>query len=96
MQLHLTFEFVEVGAKLLFDMIRLAFLDHQHVILTFAEVVELIAQQRIGDVQHIERHLGMAVDIRKAQPLQGTDDGVVHAALDNDAQWGFFRAEELV
>ena len=47
---------VQHGAEGLFEMVGLAFLDDQHRLLVLAEGEELIIDQRIGDVEDIERH----------------------------------------
>ena len=87
---------VQHRAEGLLDVVRLAFLDHQHRVLARAEVEELVVDQRIGDVQHIERHVGAAADVGEAEALQRADDAVVHAALHDDADAAVGRAEDLV
>ena len=80
----------------LLDVVGLALLDDEHRILALAEVQELVVDQRVGDVEHIERHVGLAVDVGEAEALQRADDAVVHAALHDDADRAVVRAEELV
>ena len=58
---------VEHGAEGLFEIVGLAFLDDEHRVLVLAEGEELVIDQRIGDVQHIERHFGVAIEIGEAQ-----------------------------
>ena len=72
--------------------VGLAFLDDEHRVLVFAEVEELVVDQRIGDVQDIERHFGVAIDVGKAEALQRADDAVIHAALQDDADAALRRA----
>ena len=69
----------------LLDVVGLAFLDDQHRILALAEAQELVVDQRIGGVEHIERDVGVAVGVGEAEALQRADDAVVHAALHDDA-----------
>ena len=52
------------------DGFGLAFLDHQDGGLAFAELEELVIDQRVGDIEHVERDLGVTVNIRKAEALQ--------------------------
>ncbi len=54
----------------LLDVVGLPLLDDQHRILVAGEVEELFIDERIGDVQHIERHVGAAADVGEAEPLQ--------------------------
>ena len=72
---------VEHRAKGLLDVVRLPLLDDQHRVLVAGEVEELLVDQRIGDVQHVERHVGAAADVGEAEPLQRAHHAVVHAAL---------------
>ena len=83
------------GHRLL-DVVGLAFLDHQHRILAFAERQELVVDQRIDGVQHVERNLGLAISVGKADALQRPDHRIVHAALHDDADRAVLGAEELV
>ena len=76
---------VEHRAEGLLDIVGLAFLDDQHRVLVVAEVDELVVDQRIGDVEHIERHFGLAIEVGEAETLQGADHAIVHAALHDDA-----------
>ena len=80
----------------LFDEGGVAFLNHHQAVLALRELKKLIFDKGIGDVQHIERHVRVAVDIRKAQPLQPANDVVVHTALQHDADLRLIRAEHLV
>ena len=57
----------------LLDIVGLAFLDDQHGILALAEGEELVVDQRIDGVEHVERHVGVAVGVGKADALQRAD-----------------------
>ena len=92
---------VDVGAPQdrvdrLLDEIRLAFLDHQHRALADAERDQFVVDQRIGDVQDMERHARRAPNVGEAEQLQRAHDAVVHAALQDDADLGDVAGERLV
>ena len=65
--------------------VGLAFLDDQHRVLALAEGEELVVDQRIGDIQDVERHLGFAIEVGEPEALQRADHAIVHAALHDDA-----------
>ena len=52
--------------------------------------------QRVGDVQDVERHAGVAPDVGQASPHQRPHHAVVHAALQDDADLLQVAGEELV
>ena len=87
---------VQHRGKRLLDVVGLAFLDDQDGVLAFAERQELVVDQRIDGVQHIERHVGVAIGVGKAEALQRADHRIVHAALHDDADRAVVGAEELV
>ncbi|TIS84527.1 MAG: phage holin family protein, partial [Mesorhizobium sp.] len=61
-----------------------------------AEGKELVIDERIDGVQHIKRHVGVAIGVGKAEPLQRADDRIVHAALHDDADRAIVRPKDLV
>ena len=69
--------------------IRIAFLFS-------AKFGDLVVDQRVGDVQAVNRHRGFAVNVGKAELLQRAHDRIVHAALHDDADVGGVGAEKFV
>ena len=96
MQLHVGSGTVEERTELCLDKFGLALLDDEHMFFAGAEFQELAGNQRVGDVEHVKRHVRFAIDVGEAKPLQGTDDAVVHATLDDNAEFGGVRPESLV
>ena len=84
------------GVDRLLDVVGLAFLDDQDGLLAGAEADELLVDQRIGDVHHVERHLAVAERVGEAVQHQRADRGVVEAALQHDADVVGLAVEELV
>ena len=80
----------------LLDEFGLALFDHQHRLLSPAEVDHLAVDDRVGHVHHIERHPRLAPDIGKASLAQRCDDAVIHAALHDDADIFDIALERLV
>ena len=84
------------GGQVLLDEVGLAFFNHQHRALTFAKAQYFAFNHRVGDVHHIQRHFGLAIDIGQAQTLQRAQLGVVATALDNDAYIVSAFSKELI
>ncbi len=84
------------GVDRLLDEVGLAFLDHQHGALAGAEAHELLVDQRIGDVEHVERDAAGAEDVGEPDDFERAQRGVVHAALHDDADVAAIAVEELV
>ena len=80
----------------LLDEFRLAFLDDQDRLLARAEPHELGVDQRIGDVEHVERDAALAEHVGEPEHLERAQRGVVHAALHDDADVVGVAVEELV
>ena len=57
---------------LLLDIFGRALLDHQHGALADAEVLHFLGNERIGDVEHIDRNAAAAVEIGEIEPRQRT------------------------
>ena len=87
---------VQHRGKRLLDVVGLALLDDQHRVLALAEAQEFVVDQRVDGVQHVERHVGLAIGVGEADALQRADHGVVHAALHDDADRAVAGSEELV
>ena len=66
------------------------------MILAFAELQELRGDQGVGHVQHIKRHVGVAVDVGQTQTLKGADHAIVHATLHDNAEIGVLGAKKLI
>src|SRR5262249_48109078 len=73
------------GADRLFEIVRLALLHYQHRIFVLAEVHDLLGHKRISNVEDVDRDIALAKSIGEGEPLQGTQETVVHPALDDDA-----------
>ncbi len=69
----------------LLDEVRLALLDDEDVALANTEGGDLVVDERIGNVQHMDRHSRRAVDVGDTEKLERPECGVVHAALHDDA-----------
>ena len=80
----------------LLDVVGLAFLDDQDRLLAGAEAHELVVDQRIGDVEHVERDAASPEDVGEAEQFERAQRGVVHAALQDDADVVGVAVEELV
>ncbi len=86
----------QCGQHRVFDEIGLAFFHHQHRTLACAERGDLLGDQRIGDVQAIDRDFRYAEGVGQPQLLQRAHGHVVHAALGNDADVVVRAGEHLV
>jgi hypothetical protein len=95
-EFHRAARLVQRRAQRLLDQVGLALFDQKNRLLALAEAKELVLDDRIGDVHHVKRHLGLAMDICEAQPLQRADHAIVHAALKRDADLALVRPENLV
>ena len=84
------------GVDGLLDEFRLALLDDQDRLLAGAEADELVVDQRIGDVEHVERNAAVAEHIGEPEHLERAHRGVVHAALHHDADVAGVAVEEFV
>jgi hypothetical protein len=82
--LGLELRLMQHHVEVLLDVLRLTLLDHQHGALAGAEAHDLLVDQRIGDVEHIERQLGAAEAIGQPQQLERPHQRVVQAALHDD------------
>ena len=80
----------------LLDEFGLAFLDDHDSALAGAEADDFIIDQRIGDVENIQRHLGVADRIGKADELECTEQRIVQAALHDDSDLTARAAHEFV
>ena len=69
----------------LLDEFGLAFLDHEHGALAFAEAEHFAFDQRVGDVENVDRELALPERIREPERPQRLDKGVVQPALDDEA-----------
>ena len=68
-----------------FQIGRLPLLHHQHRAFRGTEGRDFAGHQRIGDIQAVDRNDAPAPGVRQSDLLQRADDGVVHAALTDDA-----------
>ena len=80
----------------MFNEFRLALLDEKNSALPRAEPDNLRVHQRIGDVQDIDRHAGLAKGIGEADRLQRPHHGVVDAALHDNSDVVGITVENLV
>ena len=64
----------------------LPFFDQQNAALADAKAFELVVNQRVGDVEHIQRHLRLAEGVGQPQHFERTHHAVVKAALHDDAK----------
>jgi hypothetical protein len=80
----------------LLDEVGLAFFDQQDAALAQAKALELVVDQRIGDVEDVQRHLRLAKGIGQAQHLERAQHAVVKAALHDDAEVFRTLGKELV
>ena len=78
--------FVQDAVDVLLDEVGLAFFHHQQAAFARAKALELIVHQGVGDVQHIQRNVGLAEVVGQAQQLQRTHHAVVQATLQHDAK----------
>ena len=78
--------FVQDAVDVLLNEIGLPFFHHQQAALSFAKALEFIVHQRVGDVQHIQRNVGLAEVVGQAQQLQCTHHAVVQTTLHDDAK----------
>ena len=74
------------GIEILLDEIGLAFFDDQDGALADAEAFDFVVDQRIGDVENVERDFAVAESVGETQQFEAADGGVVHAALQDDAE----------
>ena len=86
MNLGLQIRLAQNRVQVLLDKIGLPFFDHQHRAFAAAESLHFFVNQRIGYVQHVQRNLRVPECIGQAQQFQRPHGGVVHAALQNDAE----------
>ena len=84
------------GVHRLLDEFRLALFDDQNRLLPGAEADELGVDQRIGDVEHVERDAACAEHVGEPEQFERAQRGVVHAALQDDADVAGVAVEELV
>ena len=84
------------GVQRLLDEFRLAFLDHEDRLLVGREGGDLVVDQRISDVEHVDRHGSLAIDVGQTKLLQRAHHRIVEAALHDDADIGRFRSEKFV
>ncbi len=82
--------------EFLLDVLGLAFLDHQHGALALAEALELLGHQRARHVEHQHRDPGFAEGVGQTELLQRPDEGVVEAALHDEAEVLVLTVEQLV
>src|SRR6218665_3006948 len=73
------------GVEVLLQVVWLPFLDHQHGPLATAEPVHLVADQRVGDVQDVQRHAAGAEQVGLAQQFERAQYAVGQAAQGHDA-----------
>ena len=69
--------FVQDAVDVLLDEVGLAFFHHQQAALAGAKAFEFIVDQGVGDVQHIQRNVGLAEIVGQAQQLKCTHHTVV-------------------
>ena len=77
---------VQDAVDVLLDEVGLAFFHHQQAALARAKAFEFFVDQRVGDVQHIQRNVGLAEVVGQAQQLQRPHHAVVQATLHHDAK----------
>ena len=65
---------VQHRGKGLLDVVGLALLDDKHGVLALAEAKELVVNQRVDGVEHIERDVRLAIGVGEAEALQRADD----------------------
>ena len=83
-------------AERLFDVVGLPLFDQQHRAFALTELDNLVGDQRIGDVEDVERDAARSPDVGQAQPLQRAQHAVVHAALENDADLADIAGHEFI
>ena len=96
MQCCLQVSLAQDRRQVLLDVVGLAFLDQQDGALAGAKARHLARHDRVRDVHHVQRNARIAVDVGETQPLEGANQRVVHAALDDDADVVDVLGEELV
>ena len=84
------------GIEAVFDKFRLAFLNEQHCLFVGAEPSDLIIDQRIGNVQHIDGNVGVAKAVRQPNQFQCANQIIVHSALDDDPDIAGMATEKFV
>jgi hypothetical protein len=84
------------GVDGLLDELRLAFLDDQNRLLACAKAFELPTNQRIGDVEDIEGDAARAEHVGKTEDLERPQRGIVHAALNDDADVPGIAVKEFI
>ena len=92
----LTVRLIEQMTAGLFDEVGLALFDNQYCGLVQTEFDELFFDDRVGNIEHIERNVAVAINGCQTETLKGTDNAVIHAALTNDADRCMIRARYLV
>ena len=80
----------------LLDEIGLSFLDHEDRVLALRELDDLPLHQRIGHIEHAQRHARAPERVGKADQLEPAQHRVVEAALHHDADVGKVAGEEFV
>ncbi len=80
----------------LLDEFRLALLDDQNRFFPRAEADEFGVDQRIGDVEHVERDAAIAEHIGEPEDFERAQRSIVHAALHDDADVVGLAIEHLV
>ena len=73
-------------ADRLLEVFRLTFLDDEQRPLAGGEIRKLRRDERVGDVEDVQRHARRPEDIREAEPFECTQRGVVEPALQHDAE----------
>ena len=85
-----------MGGNFLFDVFGLAFFHHQHAAFVQTEIGDLIGHQRRRDVEHQQWNARVAKGIGQTKLLQGANQGVVEAALHDDAHIAVFTLKVFV
>ena len=80
----------------LLDMLGLAFLHDQKGALARCESHELLLDEGVGGVEHVQRQPRAAEAVRQAQQFQGPKDAVVEPALQHDPEFAFRTVYEFV
>src|SRR5699024_3986506 len=75
----------QYGVDVVLDILGLAFLDHQDRFLAGTELYDLIVDQRVGDIEHVQWYAGVAITIGHAQAFHGANKRIVNTALDDQA-----------
>src|SRR5262249_55557732 len=84
------------GVDGLLDELRLALLYDQNRLLACAKASELRINQRISDVKNIEGDAAGAEHVGETEDLERPQRGIVHTALDDDADVRGIAVKEFV